>query len=123
MAVDVAGFRVRFPEFASTVTYPDARVQVMLDDAALQINRGLWGIKADLGTYYLAAHGLAFDTSVGSGISAFGQVTQESVGQISRSYGSNSAVVSAGDTDLAMTKYGMLYLRLKRQILATPVVL
>ncbi len=123
MAVDVTGFRTRFPEFASTADYSDARVQLALDDAALQINRSLWGNKADLGTYYLAAHALvvndsAFDSGGGSG-----PVTQESVGQVSRSYAAPGASEVEAMGDLAWTKYGKLYWRLKRQILGTPVVL
>lgn len=122
MAVDLAGFRTRFPEFVLG-TYGDARVQLALDDAALQINVGLWGNKAELGQYYLAAHALSFDTGYGIGLGSFGPIASETVGSVSRTYATNGAYGSAYDADFLLSKYGMLYLRLKRTILATPVVL
>ncbi len=122
MTVNVAGFRARFTEFANVTNFPDATIQVSLDDAALQINRGLWGNKADLGQYYLAAHSLFVNSPTFTGNNA-GLVTQESVGQVSRSYAAPPAALVEQMGDLAWSKYGILYWRLKRQILASPVVL
>lgn len=122
MAVDVSGFRARFPEFSAPADYPDARIQLMLDDAALQINRGAWGIKADLGTYYLAAHNLVIQDPAAAVTPPNGSVQSESVGEVSRSY-AVSLTVSSNLGDFAWTRYGFLYDRLKRQILGTPVVL
>lgn len=123
MSVDVTGFRTRFSEFASTVNFPDARITLALEDAALQINRGAWGLKSDLGTYYLAAHSLTVNDASYTGSGAIGPVTQESVGQVSRSYGAPSASEVEAMGDLGWTKYGVLYWRLKRQIIGTPVLL
>ncbi len=123
MACTIAGFRARFTEFASTVDYTDERVQLALDDAALQINRGAWGAKADLGTYYLAAHGLVVDGAAFGGVTPLGAVVGESVGQVSRQYATPGVDITTELRDLAWSKYGILYSRIKRQILATPVVL
>lgn len=121
MAVDLTGFRTRFTEFASTATFPDATVQLALDDAQLQINRCSWGNKADLGTYYLAAHSLLVNAPTYTNVIT-GAVTGETVGSVSRTYaGPLGYLQEMGD--FAWTKYGILYWRLKRQIVASPVVL
>jgi hypothetical protein len=57
MAVlDLAGFRVRFPEMANI---PDARVQAALDDALIEFDQDLWGAKLAKGQGFLAAHDIA----------------------------------------------------------------
>lgn len=52
----LATFRAQFPEF---VNAPDTLVTAMLNAADLEIDRELWGAKADQGQGYLAAHKLA----------------------------------------------------------------
>jgi hypothetical protein len=116
---DLAGFRDRFPEFSAI---SDARVELFLDDAALQINIGAWGLKADLGIYWLTAHMLALDTAAGTTGGTYGPVTSESVGQVSRSYASGGSY-SGTSSEYGATKYGVNYYRLWRTIIATPVVL
>lgn len=49
-------FLVQFPEFDAA---DPGQVQAMLAAAALEIDREIWGVKADQGTMYLAAHKLA----------------------------------------------------------------
>lgn len=49
-------FVVQFPEFADT---NPAQVNVFLAAADLEIDRSVWGAKADQGQMYLAAHKLA----------------------------------------------------------------
>lgn len=53
MALDADGFRLRFPEFDRT---PTELVDAKLAEAELEIDRTVWGTKADLGVGYLAAH-------------------------------------------------------------------
>ena len=53
MAVPVAQFRVRFPEFTST---PESLVSIKLAEAGRRINADVWGTLADDGQAYLAAH-------------------------------------------------------------------
>ena len=115
---DLAGFQSRFPEFSAI---PYARVNLFLADAMLQINAGAWGAKADLGTYYLAAHLLAIDNATGTTGGTFGAVTSESVGQVSRSY--NSGGMSGSAAEFGATKYGVNYYRLWRMVPVTPVLL
>lgn len=117
---DIAGFRARFPEFTLPIA-SDARVQLFLDDASMQINASLWGAKTDLGIYYLAAHLLAIDNATGMTGGTFGPVTSEAVGQVSRSYASNGTPGHA--SEFGATKYGMNYYRLWRTVPATPVLL
>lgn len=117
---DVTGFRARFPEFTIPIA-SDVRVQLFLDDATMQINPNAWGAKTDLGIYYLAAHMLAIDNATGFTGGTFGAVTSESVGQVSRSYGSGG--YSSGAAEFGATKYGVSYYRLWRMIPVSPVLL
>lgn len=54
--VTVAAFIVQFPEFTRVDV---AQIQAHLDAADLEIDRIVWGAKADQGQAYLAAHKLA----------------------------------------------------------------
>lgn len=129
MSVSVSGFRARFPEFAEA-DFPDARVDLALEDAALQINAGVWRGKADLGMYYLAAHTLAIEGAAFGGTGGSvpaGPVASETVGDVSRSFvsagASSSSSSSSANDDLAWTKYGQVYARMRRMVVSTPVVL
>lgn len=126
MAVTVADFRARFPEFGdNTGDFPDARVTLALADALLNMNVYAWGLRADMGQVYMAAHLLAIEGDAFGGIggTSFGAVTQESVGEISRSFAAPSGALTDSDGDLLWTKYGMVFSRLKRNIVSTPIVL
>jgi hypothetical protein len=63
--MNLTAFRVQFPEFAKV---PDALVQAHLDAADLEIDAEIWGVKADQGQGYLAAHKLT--------LSPFGQAAR-----------------------------------------------
>lgn len=52
----VADFRKQFPEF---INVPDVLITAMLTAAALEVDPEVWGVKADQGQAYLAAHKLA----------------------------------------------------------------
>ena len=56
MAVALADFRKRFPEFR---TADDSLVLEVLEEAALEVDEGVWGKKADKGIAMLCAHRLA----------------------------------------------------------------
>ncbi len=56
MAVTVAGFRTRYPEFKFC---QDEFLQAYLDDASLSISEELWGTTFEQGVYCLAARRLA----------------------------------------------------------------
>lgn len=51
-----ADFRAQFPEFTQVA---DATVNPILAAALLEIDPDVWGVKADQGQLYLAAHKLA----------------------------------------------------------------
>lgn len=115
----VSDFRARFEEFDCE---SDSSIQLALDDASLQLNAQAWRDKYDLGQLYLAAHTLSLLASA-SAESPKGPVVSETVGSVSRTYANLTASNTSFAGDTSTTKYGMLYTRLKRQILATPVVL
>lgn len=110
-----AEFTTRFPEF---VAVDPARIQTYLDDAALSVNASLWGNKADLGIAYLAAHLLTLDNRGGNGAS--GPVTSEKVGDLQRNY---AAPQGSLDPVYSTTNYGIQFIRLRRSILISPLVL
>lgn len=122
------------PIFSATGLHPiaEARVDLWLAEAVEQINRELYGSKADLATLLLTAHFLHCDVRdnesaiVGSPTGAAaptyaGSVTSESVGPVSRSYGgAGGASFTAGgagafnDEALATTPWGQRLIALRR---------
>lgn len=58
MTVSTSSFKDRFAQFANT---DDDLVQLVLDEASSQVNRTVWGSRADEGILYLAAHLLEID--------------------------------------------------------------
>lgn len=90
------------------VDVAEATQDAILDDVALQLNDDIWGARINIGAKYLAAH-LASITNRGG---AVGQVTEEKVGEVSRSYAVDSA--SGGGSGLDDTSYGQEFQRLLR---------
>lgn len=116
-------FKARFPEFVSVL---DARVQIFLDDASLSLNPDAWGAKYDLGQAYLAAHLLAVaqDSEAGGATVDAMAVKTEKVGEVMRSYSETSTPESSATADdFASTLYGLRYLSLRNELVATPFVL
>lgn len=126
--ITVAMFRTRFPEF-TTLVAADARVQQALDDATLSLNPNAWGKKYDLGQAYLAAHLLSIELAnagaAGGAGASVGQVTQEAVGEVSHSFATLVTTQGSSNTvdDFALTRYGVRYLSLRREVVASPLVL
>jgi len=121
MAVTPTTFKARYTEFASET---DARVQVYITDAELEMDEGRWGDLYDRGLSALTAHLLAIANrnaaSSGTGISLGGALTSRTVGSVSVSFGS---APTSGSTEayLLSTAYGAEYLRLV-QIVGTGIV-
>lgn len=118
MAIDVAGFRARFPEFEDDIIYPDARVQVMLDDAVLLglgDDENHWQGKYDIAHAYLAAHYLvlAIRTEAGDSSAVVGPVVSKTAGQVSVTKSVTTKDRSDGDDLLASTMYGMRFLSIR----------
>jgi hypothetical protein len=108
-------FKSLFPALASN---SDARVSLFLGIASESVSSSVWGGLADPATAYLAAHMIAMADKAGAS-GAAGPVTSSRVGDLARSYADLS---SSLDAELASTAYGVEYLRMRRQILVTPMV-
>ncbi len=113
--IDSSYLKSLFPEFSSE---NDSRVELFIGIAASQIGSDAWGTLTDPATAYLAAHSLAMANRLGSG--AAGPVTAEKVGDLSRNYGDLSSKLDS--VELSSTPYGLEYLRMRRQVLVTPMV-
>jgi hypothetical protein len=95
-------------------TVPEDTFAALIDDAAAQMNEGVWGARYELGMKYLVAH-LATLT-VTKGAPPLQSVT---VGPVSRSYAMS---VSESASALRSTSYGLEYLRLVQIVAALAVV-
>jgi hypothetical protein len=115
MTVTPATFKARYTEFS---TLSDARIQIFLDDAALEMDSGRWGDLYDRGQAALAAHLLALAErgAAGSttGISGQGPLTSRSVGDVSVGFGFGSSGGGNSSTEASYmsTVYGQDYWRL-----------
>lgn len=122
MTVTVSSFRTDFPEFASTVTYPDASVAFWLAAAGKLLSVDRWAELLDLGTELFMAHNLALGardqkaaTAGGIGGSSAGLVASKAVDKVSVSYDTGAASIEgAGAWNL--TTYGTRYIQLARLI-------
>jgi hypothetical protein len=117
------------PEFSDLAASPAGAIQIesMIDVARTFINEGKWGaIRGQKGLTFLAAHlctQLIGEEGTG-GDSASGPVTSEKVGDLQRSYG--SIELSGLDTQeevFSSTKYGRLFIALRKTITITPMVI
>lgn len=123
MEATAENIKVLFPEFSSV---SDQRIENFIEIAKLSVNEAVWKSSYGTGLSYLTAH-LLKRAGAGGGVqggsSNAGMVTSEKVGELQRSYAlPNFSGGSAEDSLLATTSYGIEYLRLRRQILVTPMV-
>lgn len=112
--IDAGYFKALFPELSAE---SDARITIMIGIATLSVSPSAWGTLADPATAYLTAHMLALAKRGVGGAS--GPVTSSKVGELSRGYADLTALLKS---ELAATVYGAEYLRMRRQILVTPMV-
>ena len=111
---DLASFRARYPEFDSVA---DARVELFLADAALEMGESCWGDLYDRGQSALAAHLLTIsigDQSAVGGIGIVAPLSERTVGDVSLKFA--QAVPSSGSNEayFGRTTYGQEYMRLMR---------
>lgn len=98
------------------------RIQRFIDRARLSVNKDIFGNVYELAVAYLAAHMLAVSIEPSLGGGSIGLVvTQEKVGDLSRSYADTAAI--AADPTLSRTRFGEEFLRLRRQCVISPVVI
>lgn len=126
-SITPADFRARFPEFNDLIAYPDAFIQIFIDDTECEMDEAAWGCFFEKGQAYLVAHYIAISEltsggGTGSG-SGFGSLTHsrvmsETEGDTSVTYGAgtstNGAFAGAGKDELiASTLYGQQYIELR----------
>lgn len=94
------------PIAPSLATAPAATQNLVLAIVDRQIDVCVWGVFADDGRRYLAAHLGTLVTAAGAG-----PVIAETLGDMSRSYANLAAYI---DPTLASTRFGVEYFRLLR---------
>ena len=115
MAVSIATFRIRFPEFSDNSEFPDPRIQLFLDDVVL-LHIGSdelrWNGKYDIAQAYLAAHLLSKGTGseAGDSTSKSGSVSSTSAGGVSVSRDTVTKDRSEGDGFYMSTSYGQQFI-------------
>lgn len=119
MSIDVASFRTRFPEFSDITPYPDARVQLALDDAQLCIDANRYLTLNEIAVMYLAAHELKLTTDISTApasAGALGPVSQKTAGGVSVTRAVNPLDLSQGDAYYQQTQYGLKFLSLRDKV-------
>lgn len=123
---DIIAIAPEFKEFSET-TEGEVQIETIIDVAETMVCESRWGEKkAKLAVQYLTAHILT-DTGVGqeggSSSNLSGPVTSERVGDLSRTYGTvNISNGSSSDALYLTTKYGRMFLMLKKSVSTTPMV-
>lgn len=118
--MDNPTFRTNFPEFTSTVIYPDSQLTFWGAIAEKMVNLDRWGDMKPFGVELFVAHQLVImkqnvDASNAGGTpgQTLGAATSKSVGEVSVGYDANvSMEVNAGHWNLSV--YGKQFIRLLR---------
>lgn len=104
-------------EFAQETTQ---RLEAYIELAQQFISECAFGTKYKSAVIFMACHLLKLDKIGASGAS--GTITSEKVGDLQTSFGTLGSGVEPKDADLAQTPYGLMFLRLKKAIQKTPMV-
>lgn len=120
--MDAATFRLDMPEFADSTLYPDTQIERLISIAEKLVSADVWGDLLDYGTELWVAHYLSLwrrdaDTAASGGIAgqSGGVVSSKAVGPVSVSYDVASSTIE-GMGELNLTRYGVNYARLARQM-------
>lgn len=123
MACTVEDFKLRFPEFADQTEYPDARLQLFLDDSIIYIgdDENRWGNKYNLAHCYLTAHLLTIGTNTEAGdiSSKAGSVSSKTAGGVSVTRAIISKNRSDSDESYSSTAYGQQFLIIRNLCFAS----
>lgn len=107
------GFKTRFCEF---VGVDDAKVDMFISDAVIQLNEAYWGAKYELGIYFLAAHYLALDQQTASKKTKSNfPLSGKSVDGVSVNY-STPSFDDGTEAYYNTTSYGQRYLSLRKTL-------
>lgn len=125
-SITVAEFRARFSrtDFNNDTLYPEAVIQLAIDDTECEMAESQWGCFFAKGQAYLAAHYLAIEDILAKGSGTDGgqatlkAIASESEGDTSVTYvtgtSGNGIMSGAGKDDLlASTLYGQQYIELR----------
>jgi len=108
MAVTVADFLIRFPEFADLA---DQRIELFLADAQLEVGQSAWGPLYEKGVFLLTAHFLQLNQNRqggGNGSVESAPIASKSIGGVSISYARSASGSNIADWYLS-TVYGSEY--------------
>lgn len=110
MNITVQYFLSLFEEFKKV---PRAKLTAYINLATSRVPKTVWLENTSYATALLTAHMLSTSGNSGGG-SAGGALTQEAVGDLSRSFQANFEP-GAGDALLRMTRYGIDFVALRRE--------
>lgn len=116
----IATFRTHFPEFASTVNYPDAMITFWSTIAEKMVRQCRWDDMYESGVELFTAHSIVLaksnvDASAVGGLpgQVSGPTQSKTVGSASVSYDTNASLeLNAGHWN--MTTYGKQFIHLAR---------
>lgn len=111
--IDQGYFLALFDEFKKVDVN---KLTVYLDLASMRVPATVWGDATKYATALLTAHMLTASGRQGAGPTA-GALTQESVGDLSRTFESNFEP-GAGDALLRTTRYGIDFVELRRETIS-----
>lgn len=115
--ITVAIFRTRFPEFSDDAEYPDARIQLFIDDSVEDIgsDESRWYGKYDRAQAYYTAHLLTVGTKTeaGDASAVSGSIQSKSAGGVSVTRSVSTKTRSDNDELLASTSYGLQFLTIR----------
>lgn len=126
-AITPAQFRADFPEFASSVAYPNSQLTFWLNFAYVMLNATRWGRSLDMGAELFVAHNICLEAraqadAARGGIPGqqVGPINSKSVDKVSMGYDTSSGIeVGAGHWNL--TIYGTRFVRMMKLFGAGPV--
>lgn len=123
MACTVPEFRIRFVEFQDDMEFPDATIQMHLDDVVLLYmgtDEKRWNGKYDIAHCYHAAHVLVggMASEAGSTSPTSGPITNKSAGGVSVSRASTQVKRSTNEDWLMGTTYGQRFLTIRNMCFA-----
>lgn len=109
----LAEFRLEFPEFSNTTTYPDTFVDRRLIQAWSRINEEFFGEQASYAHGYLTAHLLKkFPPATVGGGTVSPEVKSVTAGRASITYVTSVEAGAMMTTGLESTEYGRMYLEI-----------
>lgn len=106
--------KVVAPEFASEL---DSDILDFANEAKLELSEAKWGKRYPRAWALITAHLMKTSKNASSGIT--GQLIKTKVGQLERQYSASSG----SDDAYLLTSYGKEFIRLRKQVLITPIII